>query len=346
MNFNSKLTHWYSIHKRDLPWRLNKDPYSIWLSEIILQQTQVKQGLPYYLKFIAHYPTVFDLANASEDMVLKDWQGLGYYSRARNLHLTSKYIAEELNGVFPKSYKDLLQLKGVGDYTASAIASICYEEKTAVVDGNVYRVLSRFFGIDTPINSTQGVKQFKTLASSLLPKTKIGDYNQAIMEFGARQCKPKSPDCSICPLTMDCVAYNTGKITILPIKLNKTKRKKRYLNFLVLKSIDGKTILEQRTSKGIWQNLYQFPLFETSEKMTKTDLKLNQNHIKTKDLMIETVDLFNNKEVVHRLSHQDLHINFWILNTCESLKEGVLWSEISKYAVPIVIDRFIKKFQS
>ena len=164
MNFNSKLTHWYSIHKRDLPWRLNKDPYSIWLSEIILQQTQVKQGLPYYLKFIAHYPTVFDLANASEDMVLKDWQGFGYYSRARNLHLTSKYIAEELNGVFPKSYKDLIQLKGVGDYTASAIASICYEEKTAVVDGNVYRVLSRFFGIDTPINSTQGVKQFKTLA--------------------------------------------------------------------------------------------------------------------------------------------------------------------------------------
>ena len=216
MNFNSKLTHWYSIHKRDLPWRLNKDPYSIWLSEIILQQTQVKQGLPYYLKFIAHYPTVFDLANASEDMVLKDWQGLGYYSRARNLHLTSKYIAEELNGVFPKSYKDLIQLKGVGDYTASAIASICYEEKTAVVDGNVYRVLSRFFGIDTPINSTQGVKQFKTLASSLLPKTKIGDYNQAIMEFGARQCKPKSPDCSICTLTKDCVAFNTGKITILP----------------------------------------------------------------------------------------------------------------------------------
>ena len=346
MNFNSKLTHWYSIHKRDLPWRLNKDPYSIWLSEIILQQTQVKQGLPYYLKFIAHYPTVFDLANASEDMVLKDWQGLGYYSRARNLHLTSKYIAEELNGVFPKNYKDLIQLKGVGDYTASAIASICYEEKTAVVDGNVYRVLSRFFGIDTPINSTQGVKQFKTLASSLLPKTKIGDYNQAIIEFGARQCKPKSPDCSICPLANDCVAYNTGKITILPTKLNKTKIKKRYLNFLVLKSIDGKTILEQRTSKGIWQNLYQFPLFETSEKMTKADLKLNQNHIKTKDLIIETVDLFDNKEVVHRLSHQELHIKFWILNTRESLKEGVLWSEISKYAVPTVIDRFINKFQS
>ena len=271
---------------------------------------------------------------------------MGYYSRARNLHLTSKYIAKELNGVFPKSYKDLIQLKGVGDYTASAIASICYEEKTAVVDGNVYRVLSRFFGIDTPINSTQGVKQFKTLASSLLPKTKIGDYNQAIMEFGAHQCKPKSPDCSICPLANDCVAYNTGKITILPTKLNKTKIKKRYLNFLVLKSIDGKTILEQRTSKGIWQNLYQFPLFETSEKMTKADLKLNQNHIKTKDLIIETVDLFDNKEVVHRLSHQELHIKFWILNTRESLKEGVLWSEISKYAVPTVIDRFINKFQS
>ena len=188
MDFNSELIQWYYTHKRVLPWRETKDPYSIWLSEIILQQTQIKQGLPYYLKFTTNYPTVFDLAKASEDQILKDWQGLGYYSRARNLHKTAKYVAEELKGLFPKTYKELLALKGVGDYTASAIASICYEESVAAVDGNVYRVLSRYFGIDTPINSTEGVKQFKRLAMSLLPKNNIGDYNQALMDFGARQC--------------------------------------------------------------------------------------------------------------------------------------------------------------
>ena len=173
MDFNYNLIQWYSVHKRALPWRETKDPYKIWLSEIILQQTQIKQGLPYYLKFTTNYPTVFDLAKASEDDVLKNWQGLGYYSRARNLHYTAKYVAEKLKGVFPKTYKELLTLKGVGDYTASAIASICYEESAAVVDGNVYRVLSRCFGIDTPINSTEGVKQFKRLAMSLLPKKNI-----------------------------------------------------------------------------------------------------------------------------------------------------------------------------
>ena len=256
MDFSSDLIQWYSFHKRPLPWRETKDPYRIWLSEIILQQTQIKQGLPYYLKFTANYPTVFDLAKASEDEVLKHWQGLGYYSRARNLHKTAKYVAEELNGVFPKTYKELLTLKGVGDYTASAIASICYEEPVAVVDGNVYRVLSRCFGVDTPINSTEGVKQFKRLAMSLLPKNNIGDYNQALMEFGAKQCKPKSPDCSNCPVDSECAALATASIQKLPIKLKKIKIRKRYLNFLVLLTKNHKTVMEKRIEKGIWQHLY------------------------------------------------------------------------------------------
>ena len=346
MNFNSKLTYWYSTHKRDLPWRSTKDPYHIWLSEIILQQTQIKQGLPYYLKFVKHYPTVFDLAQAKEDMILKDWQGLGYYSRARNLHKTAQYIAEELDGVFPKSYKELLKLRGVGDYTASAIASICYEEKTAVVDGNVYRVLSRFFGIETPINSTQGIKQFKARAISLLPQKNIGDYNQAIMEFGARQCKPKSPDCSKCPLANDCVAHNTGQIQLFPVKLKKLKVTKKYFNFLVVNSKNHKTILEKRTTKGIWQNLYQFPLIETSKTELNKNFIANRDHKILKNLSIKSIELFNKKEIIHRLSHQELYIKFWILHTSDNLKQGIVWPEVSKRAVPIVIDRFIREFQS
>ena len=201
MDFSKVLINWYLKNNRELPWRKTKNPYHIWLSEIMLQQTRVAQGLPYYLKFTEAFPTVFDLANADESYVLKLWQGLGYYSRARNLHFTAKYIAEELNGVFPNTYKGLLKLKGVGDYTASAIASICYSEPTAVVDGNVYRVLSRYYGIDTPINSTKGIKDFKELAQQILDKENIGAYNQAIMDFGAIQCKPKSPNCGECPLS-------------------------------------------------------------------------------------------------------------------------------------------------
>jgi A/G-specific adenine glycosylase len=346
MNFNSKLTYWYSTHKRDLPWRTTKNPYNIWLSEIILQQTQIQQGMPYYLKFIEHYPTVFDLAKASEDMVLKDWQGLGYYSRARNLHKTAKFVAKELKGIFPKTYKDLLTLKGVGDYTASAIASICYEEKTAVVDGNVYRVLARFFGIKTPINSTQGIQQFKSVATAQLPKKNIGDYNQAIMEFGARQCKPKSPDCTICPLSKDCLAFNTGTIQTLPVKLKKIKIKKKYFNFLVILSKDQKTILEQRTKKGIWQQLYQFPLIESSKPETSIDWSQNSEYSAFKNLSIDSITLYNKNEIIHKLSHQELHIKFWIIQTSSTLKNGIKWSDVSKYAVPVVIDRFIQKFRT
>ncbi|HER40372.1 MAG TPA: A/G-specific adenine glycosylase, partial [Salinimicrobium catena] len=208
MLFAKKLTSWYLENKRDLPWRKTTDPYRVWLSEIILQQTRVAQGMPYYFRFIDVFPTVFDLAAASEEEVLKQWQGLGYYSRARNLQAAAKFVSEELNGKFPDNFKDLLKLKGVGDYTASAVASICYNEPVAVVDGNVFRVISRIFGIDTPINSNEGKKQFGEKAQELLDKKNPAEFNQAIMEFGALHCTPRKPQCEACPFAEECVAYN------------------------------------------------------------------------------------------------------------------------------------------
>ncbi|MDC0463360.1 A/G-specific adenine glycosylase [Flavobacteriaceae bacterium] len=346
MSFNSTLVSWYSENKRDLPWRNSKTPYNIWLSEIILQQTQVKQGLPYYKKFISNFPTLYDLASASEIEILKLWQGLGYYSRARNLHFSAKYITKELNGVFPKTKKELLLLKGVGDYTASAIASICYEEAVAVVDGNVYRVLARYFGVDTPINSSKGIKQFKALATSLLPNSNLGDYNQAIMEFGAKQCKPISPLCMKCPLNADCMAYATGSTKILPVKLKKTKITKKHFNFIVLNSEGSETYIEQRKNKGIWQQLYQFPLIETNKPAVLKDL---MEHSKAPLIFPETFTellLFNNTEIVHKLSHLELYVKFWILKTSTPIKNTVKWSDIKSYPVPVVIERFINNFQN
>ena len=235
MQFSKTLINWYSANKRNLPWRETRDPYSIWLSEIILQQTQVKQGLPYFNSFLAEFPTIFDLAKVEESKVLKLWQGLGYYSRARNLHATAKYIANELQGEFPNNYKALLKLKGVGDYTASAISSICFNEVAAVVDGNVYRVLSRYYGITTPINSSKAIKEFKFLAQKLIDKERPAEFNQAIMEFGAIQCKPKNPNCSLCPLNSSCFALQKNIVAQLPVKnisisFNRNKKRGRFRN--------------------------------------------------------------------------------------------------------------------
>jgi len=344
MNFTENLTHWYSEGKRSLPWRGTRNPYYIWLSEIILQQTQIKQGTPYYESFVKNFPSVFDLAAAEEEQILKLWQGLGYYSRARNLHSSAKYIVEELKGVFPTTYKDLLKLKGVGDYTASAIASICFNEATAVVDGNVYRVLSRYYGISQAINSSQGIKSFKELAQTLLPHDNIGDYNQAIMEFGAIQCKPKNPNCSVCPLKDSCIALDENTIDKLPVKINKTKISKKYFNFIVLISEDGKTILQQRTAKGIWQNLYQFPLVETNKGLSETDFDCNLDVKTILNGSDYTFSLYNEKEIVHKLSHQHLYTKFWIVNVDQLPEEGLCVSEITKLPVPILIGKFVDEF--
>ncbi len=343
MSFSKTLTHWYSIHKRNLPWRDTQNPYHVWLSEIILQQTQVKQGLPYYLRFIDRFTTIEDLAQAHEQEVMKLWQGLGYYSRARNLHYTAKYVVEQLDGQFPIAYDQLIQLKGIGDYTASAIASICGDEACAVVDGNVYRVLARYFGISTPINSTQGIKEFKSVAQELLPKNNVGDYNQAIMEFGAQQCKPKKPDCEVCPLQLSCNAFKHQLINDLPVKINKTKIKKRYFNYLVYVA-DGRTFLEKRINKkDIWQNLFQFPLIETTKEVSKTSFKTNKAVKDKLNGQYHDLKLFNETSIVHKLSHQHLYTKFWIIKP-NVLNNGILISEIENYPVPTLIKNFMDQF--
>lgn len=344
MDFKNTLTNWYSGNKRDLPWRDTKNPYHIWLSEIILQQTQVKQGLPYYETFIKQYPSVFDLANATEQEVLKLWQGLGYYSRARNLHTTAKYVAFELHGKFPDNYKDLLKLKGVGDYTASAIASIAFNEVAAVVDGNVYRVLSRYFGIETPINSTNGIKEFKALASSLIDKEQPATFNQAIMEFGATQCKPKNPYCMVCPFKESCVAFQKSLIDSLPVKLKKTKVKTRFFNYLVCIDEDNKTLLEKRTSKGIWQNLYQFPLIESNKSLSSEEFHLL--NLENSILNNITFDyyLYNTVDKIHKLSHQHLYTKFWIIETDNLSDKAISIKDIKAYPVPVLIGDFIEAF--
>ena len=344
MIFSKTLTHWYSNNKRNLPWRETKSPYYIWLSEIILQQTQVKQGLPYYEAFVDKFPSVFDLAEADESDVLKLWQGLGYYSRARNLHASAKYVANDLNGTFPNNYKDLLKLKGVGDYTASAIASICFNEVAAVVDGNVYRVLSRYFGIDTPINSSKGGKEFKALAQELIDKEQPAEFNQAIMEFGATHCKPKNPYCNICPFNAGCIAFSKNSISELPVKIKSAKAKKKHFNFLVFISADGKTILEKREGKGIWQNLYQFPLIETEKNM---NIKSIKDELKGQDLFKEMsfeLSLYNKEAIVHKLSHQHLYTKFWIVNVENLPLEGVSVDKVREFPVPILIGNFIENF--
>ena len=344
MNFSNALINWYSENKRALPWRETQNPYYIWLSEIILQQTQVRQGLPYYEAFVTKFPSIFDLANASEEAVLKLWQGLGYYSRARNLHTTAKYIAFELDGIFPDNYKDLIKLKGVGDYTASAIASIAFDEVAAVVDGNVYRVLSRFFGIDTPINSTAGIKEFKALATSLIDKKQPAVFNQAIMEFGATQCKPKNPYCIVCPLNGGCVAFQKQKIDQLPVKLKKTKITTKYFNFLVCIDRNKNTLLEKRTGKGIWQNLYQFPLIESERSLSSEEfhqLDLGSNGLEKTTF---EYSLYNIEDKIHKLSHQHLHTKFWILEVDELPKGAIPIKDLERYPAPVLISDFISTF--
>ena len=347
MKFSKKLITWYLQNKRSMPWRETTDPYYIWLSEIILQQTRVAQGLPYYLAFTEAFPTVFDLAKATEDEVLKLWQGLGYYSRARNLHTTAKYVATELKGVFPDNYQDLLKLKGVGDYTASAIASICYNEPVPVVDGNVYRVLSRYFGIDTPINSTKGIKEFKLLSQELIDHNDPATYNQAIMEFGALQCKPQNPYCIVCPLNDSCVGLQKGKIESLPVKLKKQTIKKRYFNYLVYSIKEEHTIIQQRTGNGIWKGLYEFPLIE--EDIDQEKITANPFFKKTLNGTSYDITLYQKDPIVHKLSHQHLHTRFYIVKINKIPKTTahqkiVNFNEIHNYPVPILLGNFIDSF--
>ncbi len=349
MNFSKKLINWYLQNKRDMPWRKTKDPYRIWLSEIILQQTKVAQGLPYYLSFVDAFPTVFKLANAKEEKVLKLWQGLGYYSRARNLHTTAIHVANKLNGVFPNSYTKLLELKGIGDYTASAIASICYNENTPVVDGNVYRVLSRYYNIDTPINTTEGKKEFKNIAVEIMDTEKPSIYNQAIMEFGALQCKPMNPNCDICPLGDSCGALSTKKVKLLPVKLKKNNIKIRFFNFIIFIINEEETIIRQRTGKGIWQNLYEFPLIEANKEVHPKDIESDIYFKSLLHNMDYDITPYQKEFVIHKLSHQHLYTKFYIVKIKKVPKnieahEIIKIKDVQNYPVPILLGNFINSF--
>lgn len=328
MKFEIELRHWYNENKRSLPWRETKNPYLVWLSEVIMQQTRIAQGTSYYQRFAQTFPTVKSLANAPADDVMKLWEGLGYYSRARNLHAAAKQIVAEFNGELPSNYIDLLKIKGIGPYTAAAISSICFNEKKAVVDGNVYRVLSRIYGIETAINSTQGIKIFADLANKLIANSdNPGDHNEAVMEFGALQCTPKNPNCVDCIFSTSCVAFATGRVAELPVKTKANPLRNRFLNYFIFKNGD-KVAIQKRAEKDIWQGLYEFPLLETAVALT------TQNHAQ---LMCEPIK--------HILSHQRLHISFWHAEEpTPPANFNYSWiniSELEQLAFPIVLKRFI-----
>ena len=331
--FTETILTWYETHKRDLPWRNISDPYRIWVSEIILQQTRIAQGYDYYLCFIKAFPTVTDLARATEDEVLKLWQGLGYYSRARNMHAAAKQVVEL--GHFPNTYKEILKLKGVGEYTAAAISSFAYHLPHAVVDGNVYRVLSRYFGIKTPIDTPQGKRTFAELASELLPTNNAADYNQALMDFGATQCTPSSPCCEECPLNESCSALQTNEINLLPIKQHKVKVRQRYFVFIKIK-VNGNVWIQRRNHNDIWKGLYQFHLQEYDHSPSMSDI---QNNAFITSLAAKGVWHALKLGVRHVLTHQVIHADFYeySLTDCLPTPQGytaVSEENINRYAFP------------
>jgi A/G-specific adenine glycosylase len=342
MNFTTTIIQWFRENGRTLPWRETKDPYAIWLSEVILQQTRIEQGRPYWERFMQRWPTVDSLAAATEDEVLREWQGLGYYSRARNLHKAAKQIAAI--GHFPNTMEELRRLKGIGDYTAAAIGSIAFGLPAAVVDGNVYRVLSRWMGIDTPIDSTEGKKMFFEAAQELLDKSNPALYNQAIMDFGALQCTPSSPDCLSCPLADSCVALQQGKVEMLPVKKNKTKVTDRFFNYIYVRMGDY-TFIGKRKGNDIWKNLYELPLIETDKELSEKDEELFEKleglFGKAEGISVRLV----RKGVKHVLSHRIIHANFYevvLPEEWEGLKgyQKVHVEDLYKFAVPNLVSRF------
>jgi A/G-specific adenine glycosylase len=343
MEFSNSLLHWYLQNKRDLPWRNTNNPYPIWLSEIMLQQTRVAQGMPYFLSFMEAFPTVFDLAKADEEQVLKLWQGLGYYSRARNMHKTAQIIAFDFNGNFPNNYNDLLKLKGIGEYTAAAIASFSFNEVVPVVDGNVYRVLARYFNVETDIASSSARKEFTALAKELIPNDNPALFNQAIMEFGALQCVPKNPNCEICIFNNSCAALQKKKVSELPVKLKKTKVTDKFFNYLIFLDDSETTLINKRTEKGIWHNLYEFPVIETENEI-EFDVLYKLVHENYSNLEIKDISIYNENQIIHKLSHQKLHINFYKVEVSNKLMNGIILNSLRNYPFPIVIYNFIEKY--
>lgn len=341
--FSTSLINWYGQHKRNLPWRNTKDPYKIWISEIVLQQTRVDQGLAYYERFIKAFPSVSKLAAANEEEVLRMWQGLGYYSRARNLHFTAKVISNEHGGIFPTTYSEILSLKGIGEYTAAAISSFAYKLPYAVMDGNVMRVVTRLFGIEVSIHSGPGKKIIKESLDSLFDEKRPDEFNQAIMEFGALHCVPVNPNCEDCPFSTECVAFNTGKVQDLPIRKKSGQKKNRYFNYAVIRS-GRKIILKKRQSKDIWQNMYEFPMKENQSMKESFDIS---------DLLSvaqeDSIYILKEKShwKTHLLSHQKIHARFHEFEVDQietSLKDD--WEildldDVDNYPLPKLIESYM-----
>ena len=342
--FSKRLLTWYDPNARSLPWKFIKDPYKIWISEIILQQTRAEQAIPYYHNFLKLFPTVTKLANADLDQVLKAWEGLGYYSRARNLHKAAIFIKENNKGKIPTTYDELLALSGIGPYTAAAISSFAFGEAKAVLDGNVYRVLARIFGIDDPINVSSSKKVFQNKLQSVFDKKEPALFNQSIMDFGATMCKPKDPSCSTCPMSDFCFALNNNQIEKLPVKIKAAKKKVRHFNYLMICSGDNR-FLQQRTQKDIWQNLYQFPLLETKEIAHQVFVKDN---FKAKFKLNFDFDINLIYSTNSILSHQKIIAKIWATSISKKKFKGNghgIWvskSDVNKYAFPKMFDLFFK----
>ena len=326
--FSTLILAWYDHHKRALPWREDNNPYAIWLSEIILQQTRVAQGLPYYNRFIDKYPTVEALAAAPEDEVLRLWQGLGYYSRARNLHKCARLVADRYAGNFPKTMVELKTLPGIGNYTAAAIASVAFGETVPVVDGNVYRLLARYFGVSTDISSSGAYREFFKLAQTLINPQRPGDFNQAMMEFGAIQCVPRQPACDSCPLQEGCFAHAEKAQQELPVKLKKTKVRERYFNYFLIRAGE-RLLFRQRQAKDIWQGLYELPLFESEARIPVDQVKLPILDQLTKEAIV-----FEVEDKIHRhvLSHQVLHVSFVVISIDEMVARDLVLDDHSWYS--------------
>lgn len=346
MIFSAALQDWYRQHKRDLPWRETTDPYKIWLSEIILQQTRVEQGMPYYLRFVERFNTVVDFANAEEDEILQLWQGLGYYSRGRNMHKAARIVRDEYGGVFPVEYSTLLKLPGIGEYTAAAISSFSSNEAQAVLDGNVFRVLARYYGIDTPINSTEGKKIFTAIARENLDREHPAEYNQAIMDFGAIHCKPKQPLCSECSLSTSCHALHQGDVARLPVKLKSKASKDRYFNYFIVS--DGERILMSRRGAGdVWQHLYEFPLIESERTLDIPDVLENTEFVQYfgQEVTLKVLQ----KQTRHVLSHQNIYATFFQVRLDGDLKQKksswdyVFLKDLDKLAKHKLIFTFLER---
>ena len=335
MKFSEKLIEWYRVNKRNLPWRLTKQPYKIWVSEIILQQTRIEQGEKYYYAFLEKYPNISELAKTNDEELLKVWEGLGYYSRAINMLKASRVVLNNYKGIFPSNYDDLIKLPGIGDYTASAISSICNNEVQPVVDGNVFRFLSRMFKIDLPIDKLKTKTYFKKLGFKLIDVVNPGDFNQAMMDYGSMVCRPKKFQCHKCLFSSNCKAFNSNTVMLYPFKEKRIKIKHRFLNYIFIITNDRKTLIKKRNGNGIWKNLYEFPLIETKKESSVNEI--------IKELDFKYLKFISEKKIKHKLTHQQLNISFFTFRVSNFDDDLTDIKALSNYPFPRPINKFISE---